>query len=158
MSAAILIPFKPDYTENILEIYASCFPWRGIQPMRNVVADKTYTVTLACRENSAEHQEITGFIIWRITCDEIEVIDLCSAVHARRSGAAKMLLSDCLATARMFNIPKVFLEVSEQNIPALNLYKQFNFREYARREGYYKSNPPENALLMRTLVYSQITG
>ena len=39
----------------------------------------------------------------------------------------------------------VILEVRESNIPAINLYKKFNFMEIARREKYYEN---ENAIIM----------
>ena len=37
---------------------------------------------------------------------------------------------------------QLFLEVSEQNLPALNLYRDLGFRQVGRREGYYRSSAP----------------
>ncbi len=63
------------------------------------------------------------------------------AVHPsfRRQGYAKFVLSTLLIKAKESLVNNAILEVNEQNIAALNLYKNLGFKEVSIREKYYKN-------------------
>ena len=70
------------------------------------------------------------------------------AVHAsyRRQGVAELLLHHALEVGQQRGAQSANLEVRRSNLPALQLYKKFGFREVAVRRGYYADG--EDALLM----------
>jgi ribosomal-protein-alanine N-acetyltransferase len=88
---------------------------------------------------------VAGFLVSRRTApDEHEILNMAVGPSYRRRGVARGLLEHVLgASAGAW-----FLEVRESNIAALNLYKQFGFRETGRRGAYYE-NPCEAAIVMR---------
>lgn len=61
----------------------------------------------------------------------------------RHQGLASALLNQLFTSYR----GEVFLEVSENNVPALAFYKKHQFVEVGRRENYYRDTSA--AILMR---------
>ena len=57
----------------------------------------------------------------------------------RRRGHARRLLDGALARAAKDGAKAVFLEVAEDNLAALDLYRACGFATIGRREGYYRS-------------------
>ena len=58
----------------------------------------------------------------------------------RGRGLAFDFLSQILNDYKKLNYRKIFLEVSEQNLPAINLYKKLNFKIIQVRKKYYQNN------------------
>lgn len=80
------------------------------------------------------NDEIIGFIHIQDLIDEIDVINIAINEENRRKGYASKLIEHVINYAKD---KKIILEVSDQNISALNLYKKYNFIEINRRKGYY---------------------
>jgi Fur family ferric uptake transcriptional regulator len=68
---------------------------------------------------------------------------------ARRGGQARALVADAAAQAHGQGATAMFLEVSQTNEAARALYEGLGFREVGRRKGYYRTDPPEDALTLR---------
>lgn len=94
-----------------------------------------------------ENGRILSFCTVRPTEFEWEIYDIETIIEARKKGFAKKVLTEVFAAARKENAGKIFLEVRESNIPAINLYKNFGFTQYLVRKHYYADNG-ENALCM----------
>ena len=80
-----------------------------------------------------DNNEIIGYLYYsdiydRVEINQIEVKD----IH-RKSGKATKLMTELIKKKKK----SITLEVNKNNIPALNLYKKFKFREVAIRKGYY---------------------
>ena len=73
--------------------------------------------------------------------DKVEILNLVVDSQYRNQRIASLLLDYLFDEVSK----PVILEVRESNIPAINLYKKFNFMEIARREKYYEN---ENAIIM----------
>ncbi len=67
------------------------------------------------------------------------------APEARGQGLGRRLLSEAVEAARARGERAVYLEVIEQNTPALGLYTSFGFRALRRLVGYRKERPEETA-------------
>ena len=64
----------------------------------------------------------------------------------RRMGLANKLITEFIKILPE-NTENIFLEVRENNTPAINLYKKCGFEKLSIRKNFY-SNPAENAVVM----------
>lgn len=85
-----------------------------------------------------------GYIIVEETPEIINVIDVFVNEDRRREGIAKSLFNYIFEKYENKNV-KLMLEVREDNMPAINLYKNFGFEVIYKREKYYKDS---DALIM----------
>lgn len=95
---------------------------------------KIYTYTV---EN-----KIVGFLVFDIIYEKCEIIDIYVSKDYRGQNIAYKLISE---VEKDFNIENITLEVSSNNISAINLYKKLNFKEVAIRKNYYNDS---DAILM----------
>ena len=80
-----------------------------------------------------ENNEIIGYLYYSDIYDRIEINQIeVKSIH-RQSGKATSLMHQLIDNTNK----SITLEVNKNNIPALNLYKKFNFNEVAIRRGYY---------------------
>ena len=80
-----------------------------------------------------ENNEIIGYLYYSDIYDRIEINQIeVKSIH-RKSGKATQLMHKLIDNTNK----SITLEVNKNNIPALNLYKKFNFNEVAIRQGYY---------------------
>lgn len=94
--------------------------------------------------------KIIGFIIYHIIFDEAEIINIVIDNKFKKQNFGKYLFEQTINKLLKQNIKTVFLEVGENNIPAINFYLKFGFTEYGKRLNYYKNK--ENALLMKKVL------
>lgn len=81
-----------------------------------------------------EGNDLIGFVHIQDLIDEIDIVNIVINEENRRKGYASKLIDYVISYA---NGKKIILEVSDQNISAINLYKKYNFVEINRRKGYY---------------------
>ena len=90
-----------------------------------------------------------GYLIARISGEDLELIIIGVDKANRRKGLAKEMLIKLFTLAKRKKLKKIFLEVSVKNKVAINLYKRVGFKTYQQRENYYSKNrKKETALLM----------
>lgn len=92
-----------------------------------------------------------GFIISRLAADEAEILSVAVASAQRGRGYSRNLLHQHLGHLAGRGILRVFLEVEENNEPAVRLYQRAGFRTVGRREQYYRdaTGAKLNALVMQ---------
>ncbi len=78
-----------------------------------------------------------GFIVWRTVCDEAEIITIGVHPDARGMGIAIAMLGLMEHEIKKTGAKTIFLEVSAENTPAINLYKKCGFTQNGRRPKYY---------------------
>ena len=86
------------------------------------------------------HPKPLGYLKARIIRDEIEIISILIDKKFRKVGIGKSLLDKLLNIAFKKKIQNIFLEVSVENIIAINLYEKFNFVKVGKRKNYYFQN------------------
>ena len=81
--------------------------------------------------------------------DEAEIMTFCVLPHSRRSGIGRLLLEQMVEWAKSQHIRQIFLEVSEDNMPARQLYEKAGFVFLSKRPRYYHTtNGLKDALCM----------
>ncbi|WP_317992787.1 ribosomal protein S18-alanine N-acetyltransferase [Bartonella gliris] len=94
--------------------------------------------------------KILGFCLCRLILDEAEIITIAVQPHCRRQGIGSLLIDSTLRHLQHKNAIKLFLEVEETNLSALNLYQHFEFQKISKRPAYYQSkNSRIDAIIMQ---------
>jgi len=88
----------------------------------------------------------TGFVLGRLVADEAEVLNLAVCEECRRQGEGRALLVELLRRFAESGVSRVFLEVRESNLGAIDFYERMGFRQSGRRADYYRE-PQEAALV-----------
>lgn len=98
-----------------------------------------------------KNNEIVGFAgIW-ICIDEANIMNIVTKKNYRNNGIATLLLKHLINLANSLNLKSITLEVNENNLTAINLYKKLGFITLGTRKKYY--NNEKNALIMtKTLI------
>jgi len=112
----------------VANIHKLCFPHKpwGADDFRDL---KNSGCEIVASEN--------GFIVWRTVCDEAEVITIGVHPDARGKGIAIAMMGIMENEIKKVGATKIFLEVSAENVPAINLYKKCGFIQNGRRPKYY---------------------
>ena len=90
--------------------------------------------------------EIVSFGGVKIILDEADIMNIVTKKDKRNQGFAKFLLNELITIAEEQNCKTITLEVDENNLPAIKLYKDFEFKEVGKRKNYYKNG--NTAILM----------
>ena len=93
-----------------------------------------------------ENNAIIGFAGIIVTPDDAEITNIVTKKSERKKGIGKLLLEKLIEMAKKFEKDIISLEVNSKNIPAINLYKLFDFKEVGIRKKYY--NGIDNAIIM----------
>lgn len=106
-------------------------------------------------------QKPLGFGLTRAAADEAELITFCILPNECKNGYATLLLEWIIKDLQRQSIKRLFLEVSENNVAALGLYKKCSFDIIGRRKGYYQNKRGKNidAIVMQCVLNDEkITG
>lgn len=95
---------------------------------------------------AARDDGVVGYVFFRATGDEGEILNLAVAADAQERGTGTELLARALAELSHQGVRRVFLEVRESNAAARRFYERQGFREVGRRSRYYR-RPAEAALV-----------
>ncbi len=92
---------------------------------------------------------IAGFaVIWNVA-DEIQLNDIAVSPDFRRTGVGTELIQHIISMPFKIKPAKIFLEVREKNLRAVQFYKSLSFYETGRRKNYYGD---DNAILMEKIL------
>lgn len=84
-----------------------------------------------------EKDKIIGFLLYSLIYDRIEIEQFEVTTKERRKGIGNELLNYLIEKYQDNNIKNITLEVKEDNIKAINLYKKYGFKKVSIREKYY---------------------
>ena len=90
--------------------------------------------------------QIVGFIGMKCVLDEADIMNIVTKKTKRNMGIGYALLSSLINIAKEKGIKKITLEVNENNVSAIHLYKKIGFKEISIRKNYYNT---DNALIMQ---------
>ena len=94
--------------------------------------------------------QLNGYLLATMIDDEAEILSIGVTPDRQRQGVGKRLLQRFFEHGTSQNMTRVVLEVAEDNIPAVKLYRDFGFVEFGRRKGYYKKgNRKIDAIMMK---------
>ena len=93
---------------------------------------------------------LAGYLLATIIDDEAEILSIGVTPDRQRKGVGKRLLQYFFEHGASQNMTRVLLEVAEDNLSALGLYRDFGFAEFGRRTDYYKQgNQKIDAIMMK---------
>ena len=91
-----------------------------------------------------------GYLLAMMIDDEAEILSIGVTPDRQRQGVGNRLLQHFFEHGTSQNMARVVLEVAEDNVPALGLYRDFGFAAFGRRKGYYKQgNQKIDAIMMK---------
>lgn len=138
--------FSEKDIQGIFEISNLSFklPWS----MESIKSEVTNPLAKYIVAKDMESNKLLGFIgIW-IILGEGDITNIAVHPEFRKLGIGEKLLSSMLNLCESLNCNLINLEVRSSNLPAISLYKKFNFSEVGLRKGYYEDNK-EDAILMQ---------
>jgi ribosomal-protein-alanine N-acetyltransferase len=126
----------PTEATVLAAIHAQCFarPWDA-QAISQFLDVPGCLVLVAAQHTDEPAQ---GFLIVRTAADEAELITLGVLPAHRRHGIARALLENAANLLREGGTKSLFLEVNEENLAALSLYRSLGARQVGRRIAYYE--------------------
>ena len=130
---------KSDYFK-ILQIEENLFNKSMIQNELNNFSNQS-----SFRIWKIEKVRITGYMSFYQVVDEVEIIKIGIIKSYQRSGYGSFLIKEL----KKLNIKKIFLEVSSENVNAVNFYLKNGFKQIGLRKGYYKSKKGTNIDALR---------
>ncbi len=140
------IAYEPLSRKNLREVLAIetvSFPepWSQFLFLKEIDQPSSYFMVF--RVNS----ELIGYGGFWLIADEVHITNV--AVHPlhRRQGYGSMILQHLLDAAVSKKATMATLEVRENNLAALSMYRKFKFRQVAIHKGYY-AHTGENATVM----------
>jgi len=145
--------FRQHDLEPVLEIQTAIRTlavWRGRDYEQ--LATNPQGMILVAESEARILPEIVGFSAFYRIDKESELWNVAVRPSHRRQGIARSLLSEGCRILAESGVRRVFLEVRESNLPAVELYYSFGFELLGRRKEYYL-NPKEDALV---LVYKLV--
>ena len=83
--------------------------------------------------------EILGFAGIKIILDEADIMNIVVKKSERNNHIGSFLLENLINLSKKLNCKSLSLEVNEENIPAISLYKKFGFEQVGFRKNYYKN-------------------
>ena len=119
--------------------------WTAPQ-LREVLTEGASTVSVVLVD-----KRIVGFAMFRSVPPEGELIRLAVDSRYKRKGYGHLLLHDGLEMLIEKGIEEVFLEVAENNNPAISLYSSFGFVEAGRRKNYYPHLSKDGLVMKKDL-------
>lgn len=95
-------------------------------------------------------RNVAGFAMLRMAADEAELLTIAVDRRRRGKGVGAALLEAVFADLMMTPVRRLFLEVAEDNAPAVTLYRHRGFADIGTRQGYYPrpDGTPATALVM----------
>lgn len=127
-------PAQPRDADDLARLHRQGF-YRG-WPREEFTAFLTEAATptyIACDAK----RRIAGFALLRLAADEAELLTIAVDPKWRGKRIGNALLNAAFEDLRMTPARRVFLEVDEQNAPAIKLYERQGFARIGSRRGYY---------------------
>lgn len=125
----------PERSEEIAALHARLFdaPWDNAA-IKSLLEHPASTSLIAI---GGDPKTVVGFVIGQLAADEAEILSIGVTPDWQRSGLGKRLVEGLIRAAKRGEAKRLYLEVAEDNVAALALYRGLGFAETGRRKGYY---------------------
>ena len=121
------------------EIFSDAWSYRDVQDLICTEGGMCFT--------AVDGDEVIAYVIGRLIAPEGEIYRVAVAPHKRQRGIGYRLLDYAVKTSKGQGLERLFLEVRSRNVPAINLYRAYGFKEIDTRKNYYK-DPQDDAIVM----------
>lgn len=93
--------------------------------------------------------EVIGFAGIKFALDQADIMNIVTRKDYRNKGVGTLLLNKLISICKEFKAKSIFLEVNEDNRPAIKLYEKIGFKSVGIRKNYYKD---KNGIVMSYIV------
>lgn len=152
MKHVSLLWAAPERAEEIAALHARIFdPAWDADSIKALLEHPAATSLVAV---AGDPKAAVGFIIGQLAADEAEILSIGVSPNWQRSGLGTRLLEGLARAARRGEAKRIFLEVAEDNGPAIALYRKLGFSEIGRRKRYYErpGSQPVDALMLALVL------
>lgn len=149
MTAEALVarPVQADDVAALATVHAAAFgahAWPAAMLAESLA--QPYVYGLQLRAGNA----LVGFALVQRVAEDDEILTYAVVPALQRRGYGRQLLQELYDAARAAQRQRIYLEVAEDNIPAIRLYAGFGFQVTGKRPGYYpRPDGAVAAILMR---------
>ncbi len=145
-SSPVIRPLRSDRAEDCARLHAAAFahPWSDEEIARLTVDP----LVLSAAALDAASGRLRGFVLARAAADDAEILTVAVEAAWRGRGVGRALVSEALRQAERARARAIFLEVDEDNAPALALYRRLGFVKVGERPGYYRRKDGARALAL----------
>jgi len=102
---------------------------------------------LALEPDAGRGERVLGYIVFWLVHDEVHVLNVATALEARRRGVGRALMDAAEEAGRLRGARLSTLEVRRSNAPAIALYVRLGYRQVGVRPNYY-AEEREDAIVM----------
>jgi ribosomal-protein-alanine N-acetyltransferase len=94
---------------------------------------------------------VVGYIVFWLVHDEVHVLNVATALAARRRGVGRALMEAAEGEGRRRGARLATLEVRRSNVPALSLYRAIGYRQVGVRPNYYAEENEDAIVMVKNL-------
>lgn len=139
---------RPEDLDRVVEIERDGFrhPWSR-DLLERELSHAWSTILLATAAQPSGDEVTLGFIVYWLVHDELHVLNIATALEARRGGVGRALMVEAHDAGRARGARIATLEVRRSNTPAIELYRALGYRQVGVRPNYY-ADEGEDAIVM----------
>jgi ribosomal-protein-alanine N-acetyltransferase len=139
-----------DDVERVLEIEGEGFlhPWSR-DLIERELGHAWSQVLLA---EDGQGGPVVGYIVFWVVHDEVHVLNVATALAARRRGIGRALMEAAEEEGRRRGCRLSTLEVRRSNAPALALYRVIGYRQVGVRPNYYAEEREDAIVMVKSLT------
>lgn len=115
-----------------------------------ILAWSAYSALMSTSALALQNAANTSLLPCRLIGEELQILDIAVRPEHRRQGHGQHLLMALLQTAKQRGCSIAMLEVSINNIAAIQLYERVGFRSVHERKAYYSDG--SDALLLNLAI------
>ncbi|HMM14053.1 MAG TPA: GNAT family N-acetyltransferase [Parvibaculum sp.] len=140
MTDLSIVPAEAGAAESLAALHRASFdePWDAPSIAAILAMPGSFALLAVPDTDGARSASPAGFVLLRIAADEAEILTIAVDPALRRAGVGRRLVEAASALALAHGASALFLEVAEDNAPALALYEGAGFRTVGTRPGYYR--------------------
>lgn len=145
-------PMRPQDLDRIVAIEKEGFlhPWSSELLEREM--SHAWSHVLVAVEEGPTAEWLVGYVVFWLVHDEVHVLNLGTAVEARRRGIGRALMEEAHTLGRRRGATLSALEVRRSNLPALALYRHLGYRQVGVRPNYYAEEREDAIVMVRDLT------
>lgn len=138
----VIRPMVHEDLNKVLEIEKQAFNKQSPEDFINCINRSEVYGYFVLVENGI----VIGYYGISSIAEDGELLSIAISNEKRGRGYASLMMRSSILQAGLKGSKKIFLEVNEKNIIAINLYKKFGFTAISKREKYYGE---DDAIIMQ---------
>ncbi len=143
---------RAEDVDRVMEIEKDGFkhPWSR-ELIERELGHAWSQVLLACEVGTAGEERVVGYVVFWLVHDEVHVLNVATALEARRRGIGRALMGAAEGAGRTRGARLSTLEVRRSNEGAIALYRTIGYRQVGIRPRYYAEENEDAIVMVKVL-------